>query len=82
MKIYRNSFGDLVVYGNDGQYKSMAMREVDGGWLAVCAACPTIRYRCHDEDHARIMAVLMIGMTEADHEGSRRLPARLGARDG
>lgn len=71
MKIHRNSFGDLVVYDSAGNYKSMATKESDGTWVAVSVTDPSEKIPCLDEQHARAMAILMVGLEDKDNAPAR-----------
>jgi hypothetical protein len=66
MKVHKNSFGDFVVY-REGKYVSMAMREVDGVWVAISAAAPKVAMPCFSREHALTMAVLMVGYEEVEY---------------
>lgn len=62
MRIHKNSFGDHVVYV-EGKYVAMAMREVDGVWVAILASKPKVPAICADEVHALTTAIMLV---EAD----------------
>jgi len=59
MRIHKNSFGDHVVYV-EGKYVAMAMREVDGVWVAILASEPRVATPCSDVVHALTTAIMLV----------------------